>query len=190
MFTSVAIVVFTGLLAFGVLFLIWRAASVYFKFRGSRVVTCPKTAEAAGVEVNAKRAAISGAVGIPALQLNSCSRWPENQDCGQDCVAQIEASPEGCLVRTILTSWYEGKSCVYCGTLLGKIDWLKHKPALMSPDHITFEWKEIGAERVSEVLATHMPVCWSCHVTATFRRRYPDLVVDRPWKPGESHRSS
>jgi hypothetical protein len=31
MFTSVAIVVFTGVLAFVVLFLIWRAASVYFK---------------------------------------------------------------------------------------------------------------------------------------------------------------
>jgi hypothetical protein len=61
MFISVAILVFTGVLAFGALFLIWRAASVYFKFRGTRLVACPKTGEAAGVEVNAKRAAISGA---------------------------------------------------------------------------------------------------------------------------------
>jgi hypothetical protein len=190
MFTSVAIVVFTGLLAFGVLFLIWRAASVYFKFRGSRVVTCPKTAEAAGVEVNAKRAAISGAVGIPALQLNSCSRWPENQDCGQGCLAEIEGSPESCLVRTILTRWYEKKSCVYCGTPLGRIDWLKHKPALMNPERVTFEWREIQAEKIPEVLATHTPVCWNCHIAETFRCRYPRLVVDRPWKPGESHRSS
>ena len=183
---------FTGVLAFGVLlFAIWRAASVYFKFRGPRLVRCPESAETAGVEVevDAKRAAISGVVGIPALRVNSCSRWPERRDCGQDCIAQIESSPEDCLVRTILTRWYEKKSCVYCGTPLGKIDWLGHKPVLMNPDRITFEWQEIRAEKIPEMLATHMPVCWNCHIVETFRRQYPHLVVDRPWKPGESHRS-
>lgn len=184
-----ALYLVAAVLTIVILLVAWRYAQAYCKFRGVRLVTCPETAKPTAVEVDAKHAVLGG-IGNLDLRLKSCSRWPERQDCGQDCVAQIEASPEGCLVRTILTSWYEGKSCVYCGTLLGKIDWLKHKPALMSPDHITFEWKEIGAERVPEVLATHMPVCWSCHVIATFRRRYPDLVVDRPWKPGESHRSS
>lgn len=179
----------TAALAFGLLFFIWRAASVYFKFRGARLVSCPETAQPAGVEVDAKHAAMSGIIGIPALQLKSCSRWPEREGCGQDCVAQIEASPEGCLVRTILMRWYEKKSCVYCGTPLEKVDWLGHKPALSSPEHITFEWREIRAEKIPEVLATHMPVCWNCHIAETFRRQYPDLVLDRPWKPGEGLRS-
>ncbi|HET8563896.1 MAG TPA: hypothetical protein VFM35_08505, partial [Candidatus Binatia bacterium] len=100
-----------------------------------------------------------------------------------------EASPEGCLVRTILTRWYENKSCVYCETPLEKIDWLKHKPALVSPEHVTLEWKEIRAERIPDVLAAYRPVCWNCHIAKTFRRQYPDLVIDRPWKPGEGLRS-
>ena len=76
-----------------------------------------------------------------------------------------------------------------CGEI-SEIDWLDHKPALMSPERVTLEWNEIPAEKVPAVLQTHMPVCWDCHIAETFRRRYPGLVVDRSWKPKESHRSS
>jgi hypothetical protein len=29
------------------------------------------------------------------------------------------------------------------------------------------------------LFSTHKPVCWSCHVTQTFRREFPELVVYR-----------
>jgi len=30
--------------------------------------------------------------------------------------------------------------------------------------------------------------CWNCHIAETFRRRFPDLVVDRPWSPQSGDR--
>jgi hypothetical protein len=29
-------------------------------------------------------------------------------------------------------------------------------------------------------LGRHWPVCWSCHMSETFRRAHPELVVERP----------
>jgi hypothetical protein len=71
---------------------------------------------------------------------------------------------------------------VLCGKPLEEIDWLEHKPALMSPEQKTVEWHEVRAEKLPEVLSTHLPVCWNCHIAETFRREFPELVVDRPWK--------
>jgi hypothetical protein len=166
----------------------WSAARTYFKFRGKRLVTCPETSEPAGVEVDATHAAFTAATGERSLRLKDCNRWPEKQDCGQQCLAQIEAAPEGCLVRTILTKWYEGKKCVVCGKAFGEINWLDHKPALLSPERLTLDWSEVPPEQIPKVLAGHMPVCWNCHIAERFRHQHPELVVDRSWGAGQSHR--
>jgi hypothetical protein len=188
---TLIIYLLAAIVVLGVFFLLLSsAAAVYLKFRGTRLVTCPETKEPAAVEVDAKYAAITAPTGERGLRLKDCSRWPESQDCGQQCLGQIVSAPEDCLVRNILTKWYEGRTCVFCGKALGEIDWLDHKPALMSPERVTREWNEIPAEKVPVVLQTHMPVCWDCHVAETFRRRYPERFVDRPWKLRESHRSS
>jgi hypothetical protein len=148
----------------------------FTKYRGARVVTCPETNKPAGVEVDAVSAALS-----KGLQLKECSRWPERQDCGQGCLKQIEAAPEDCLVRNMLTKWYAGKKCAFCGRPLEDLDWAEHSPALMAPDKRTLKWREVAPEQVPEALATHLPVCWNCHIAATFRREHPDLVTERPW---------
>ena len=168
---------------------VWIAGRAYFRFRGTRLVTCPETGKAAAVELDVRYAAFTAPLGKPDLQLKDCSRWPERQACGQRCLGQIESAPKDCLVRTILTKWYEDKACIFCGKALGEINWLDHKPALMSPERVTLDWDEIPGEKVPEVLTTHMAVCWDCHIAERFRRRYPELVVDRPWRPGESQRS-
>lgn len=151
----------------------------YLEFRGASIVRCPETNDFVAVEVNAGRAAVSRVFGQPNLRLSDCSRWPERRNCGQECLEQIESSPADCLVRAILAKWYAGKSCVYCGKLLGEINWLEHKPSLRSPEGQTVEWREVPAEKLPQVLATHLPVCWNCHIAARFRRLHPDLVVDR-----------
>ena len=187
---TLIIYLIAAIVVLGVFFLLLSsAAAVYLKFRGTRLVSCPETKEPAAVEVDAKYAAFTAPTG-ERLRLKDCSRWPESQDCGQHCLGQIVLAPEDCLVRNILMKWYEGRNCVFCGKTLGEIDWLHHKPALMSRERVTLEWNEIPAEKVPAVLQTHMPVCWDCHIAKTFRRSYPGLVVDRPWKPRESHRSS
>ena len=168
-----------------VLWALYPALSVLFrayrKFRGTRVVTCPETKAPAAVEMDATHAALSVVLsGRADLRLSDCSRWPERHNCGQECLRQIEESPEDCLVRTMLARWYQGKSCVHCGKPLGEINWLEYKPALMSPEHRTLEWRDILAETLPQVLATHLPVCWNCHIAQTFRRQHLDLFVERP----------
>ena len=156
-----------------------QAAGNYLKYRGKRVITCPETRKAVGVEVDAAYAAITGGIGNTDLRLKSCSRWPERQDCAQPCLLQVRLAPEDCLLRNILIDWYADKHCVSCGRQFGEIHLYDHKPALLSPEGKTFEWREIAAERVNDVLATHSPVCWDCHILQTFCREHPDMAVDR-----------
>jgi len=180
---STAIYVVLAIVALGLLYIGIRVVGgTYLKFRGKRVITCPETSQPAGVDVAAGRAALSAALGKPAVQLRDCSRWPERQNCGQECLQQLEAAPEDCLVRTILTRWYQEKSCIYCGKALGEIDWIEQRPCLLSPAGKTIEWREVPAEEVPRALETHKPVCWNCHIAETFRREHPDLVTERNWK--------
>jgi hypothetical protein len=37
----------------------------------------------------------------------------------------------------------------------------------------------VPAETVPEVLQTHQPVCWNCHVVNRLMTQHPELVVDR-----------
>jgi hypothetical protein len=67
---------------------------VYFRFRGTRVVTCPETHQAAVVEVAARSMGMQAILDKdPCLRLRECSRWPMRGGCGQDCLRQIEARP-------------------------------------------------------------------------------------------------
>jgi len=153
----------------------------YFKLRGKRLVTCPETRRPAAVELDALKAARESFFTSPYLRLSDCSRWPEREGCGQECLRQIEVAPDECLVRNFVSRWYEGKKCAYCGRLIRELDWLGHKPALMSPEKRTVYWDSIPAEKLSEVFAEYQPVCWDCHITETFRHEHPEKVVDRPW---------
>jgi hypothetical protein len=157
------------------------ALNLYRKFRGQRVVTCPETCAPAGVELNAARATVSELFGVARLRLESCSRWPEQKDCDQWCLEQIESAPEGCLVRTMLARFYEGSSCVVCGTPIGDIHWFDRRPALVSPDGALREWSEITPEEIPAVLATHERLCWNCSLAESFRARFPERVLDDPW---------
>lgn len=165
-----------------IVFLALTVGRAYRRFRGTRLVECPENHQVVAVEVDAARAAAGAAVGKIELKLSECTRWPERAGCGQECLRQIEASPEGCLVRTIVTDWYNGKSCVICGIPLDNIDWYERRPALMGPDHRTVQWPDVQPERLPDVLRDHQPLCWNCHIAESFRQQHPELVVDNPWK--------
>lgn len=156
-----------------------RVAGSYLRYRGKRLITCPETRKPAAVEVDAGHAARTAIANYPELRLKTCSRWPEREDCGQECLLQVELSPEDCLVRNILISWYTGKRCVSCGKQFGEIHWSDHKPALLNPGGYTVGWNDVTAEKVPDVLATHSPVCWDCHITESFCRQHPEMIVDR-----------
>lgn len=175
-----------ALLGVGVVLLALRLVKVactYFELRGKRLVTCPETKAAAAVDLDAVRAAEQSVWGQPHLRLSECSRWPERQGCGQECLSQIEAAPEDCLVRNIVSKWYSGKACAYCGKSIEGIDWLGgQRPALADADRKTLQWDQIRPEQLPELLSKCLAVCWNCYITETFRREHPELVVERPWR--------
>ena len=162
--------------------MIFIAVRAYLRYRGTRLITCPETKRPAAVRVDKGHAAATTAAGEPELRLESCTRWPEREHCGQECISQIEAAPEACLVRNILVRWYDGASCALCGQAI-KIHWGDNKPALLTPDRKTIEWDEIRPEALPSLLATHGRVCWSCQVANTFHDRFPDRVTERKAHP-------
>jgi hypothetical protein len=154
-----------------------------YGLRGARLVACPETGRTVAVDLDLKYSALHSMLGRPHFRLRDCSRWPERAGCGQMCLGDLEAAPHDCLARTIVAKWYEGKSCAYCGHAFGEIHWHDHAPAVRGADHITRQWKDVPPETLPEVMATCKPVCWNCHIAETFRREFPDLVVDRPPRP-------
>lgn len=151
----------------------------YFDYRGKRLITCPETQKTAAVDVAAGEAALGAFLREPTLRLKECSRWPERQGCGQDCLQQIESDSENCLVWSIVSKWYEGKKCVFCHKLIGPLHHMDHAPALLGPDFKTTEWKDLRPEELPEVFPRYQPVCWNCHVAESFRRLHPELVTTR-----------
>lgn len=175
-----------GVLVLAVALFVLRAVPgvrAYFKFRGKRLVTCPETKAPEAVNVAAAEAALGVFFNEPTIHLNQCSRWPERQGCGQDCLQQIEADSQNCLVWNIVSKWYEGKSCVFCHKPIKPLQHVDHAPALLGSDFRTTEWKDISPEKLPEVFSTYQPVCWDCHVAETFRRLHPELVTDRAPEP-------
>src|SRR5579872_1183780 len=161
----------------------WRFSRIWSRYLGRMVITCPENQRPAGVSVDARHALATGLGGAPELRLAECSRWPERADCGQQCLSQIAEAPADCLVRSILTRWYEDKSCAWCGLSIGDIHIGDRKPALLKPDQTSVEWKDIPADRLQETLATALPLCFGCHMANTIVRSRPELVIDRKRPP-------
>ena len=170
------ILVLLGVLSFFVVV----AARAYFRYRGVRVVTCPETRAPAAVSVDAGHAALSAAWDHTELRLDQCSRWPERGMCDQPCLKQIAAAPEDCLLRSILTRWFLGKTCVFCEKPIPPIHPHAQQPALRHPDGHTFDFTALPAEQLVTRLNEFEAVCFDCHIAEQFRREYPDQVVERP----------
>ena len=157
----------------------WRLGWSWWKYRGKRVIICPENIRPAGVVVDAGRASATALGGSPELRLSSCSRWPERAGCGQECLAQIHAAPEDCLMRNIVARWFAGKKCVNCGQSFGEISWAGSPPALLGADKKSVEWRQVPADRIFEVMEASLPVCFACHTAITMVREHPELVIDR-----------
>jgi len=172
------------LLTFGgaILYAAARATYVYYHWRGDRLVVCPETRDYAAVVVDAKHAATTAFTGKPALHLADCHRWAERERCAEPCLAQIVESADGCLVRTYVDNFYRGKTCAICRKPFLDVGWTEHLPAAIDDNGNTVTWDKVAVQQLPKFLTSHMPVCWDCHVAATFRREHNSLVTDRPWQ--------
>jgi hypothetical protein len=184
--TVTVLTIVIAVLVLAVALFVFRAipgVQAYFRFRGKRLVTCPETQVAAAVAVAAGEAGLGAFVNEPTLRLQECSRWPERENCGQECLSQVEADPQNCLVWNMVAKWYEGKRCAFCQKPIGPLNHLDHAPALLGPDFKSSEWRDLAPQDLPRVFSTHQPVCWNCHVAETFRRLHPRLVTDRSYEP-------
>jgi hypothetical protein len=125
---------------------------MYWNYRRTSVVVCPETRKPEAVRVNAKRAALDTLKGAEVkLRFEQCSRWPEQQNCGQVCVSQIENDPELCHASAMAQQWFLDRSCVYCGRSIEKLHWHDHPPALLDIDHQTM----IGIRSPTSICRRH-----------------------------------
>lgn len=147
-------------------------------FFGVRLVTCPETGTVAAVRFS-RMQAIAAAIGGEerAPRLSHCSRWAARGPCPQACIPQATAPDT--TVGSLVARWSIGRCCAVCDKPLVDARAAGHHFSLRSPDGATIEWPDIAPERLREALASRQPVCWDCNVSETFRRRYPELVVDR-----------
>jgi hypothetical protein len=148
---------------------IWmrRIARTYGTNAGTHVITCPAAEQSVAVELGAWHAARTAAFGTPELRVDNCSLWPERRNCDQACLLEIEAEPSRSRVEAILEDWSLGKKCVCCQSLLTAMRPGHHPPCLMSPEGRIYEWHEVPAQTLPQVLNTWGPVCWNCLMAET-----------------------
>jgi len=93
---TVTVLITVAVVALAIGLFVFRAIPgirAFVDYRGKRLVTCPETHKSEAVDVAAAEAAIGAFLSEPTIRLVECSRWPERQDCGQECLQQLEADP-------------------------------------------------------------------------------------------------
>jgi len=125
-----------------------------------RTVTCPETNAPCELEVDGKHAVLSILEGHRELRVKSCDRWPEKQDCGQECTLQIEPSPA--ILAKVFSQWYDGKSCARCFNPLGREDWDHGHVAVLAAGQLV-ELREVPLEKLPQALVGCQPLCIACH---------------------------
>lgn len=168
--------------ALALLYLAARALYTYAHWRGMRLVVCPETRDYAAVTIDAKSAALKSLEGKAFLRLEDCHRWRERERCAEPCLNQIIESADGCLVRTYVDRFYRGRRCALCNKPFLDVGWTEHLPAAIDDDGKTVTWDKVPVPALPKFLTTHSPICWDCHMAATFRREHPGMITDRDWQ--------
>jgi hypothetical protein len=147
----------------------------YFRNRGRRTVVCPETHEPVTVEVDNKYAFKTALRGEEHERLHSCSRWPEKGDCGQECLAQVNPSPEN--LERLLQKWYQGKTCAICDRTLTPADWRRSRLALLNEKQKLFELRHMHLDEIPSALDKMAPLCWNCHQEERVRQAEPPRIL-------------
>ncbi len=152
----------------------------YYKNRGRRAVICPENHQPVDVEVDNKFAFRTALRGQEHTRLESCSRWPQMHECGQECLAQIDPTPEN--IERILRKLCEGKACGMCGRLLIPSDWRRGRLALLDENFKLVEMRNIEMEELQLAVESMRPLCWNCHQDEKQRQARPHRILkgERP----------
>jgi hypothetical protein len=79
-----------AILAVAALYVVFPVARhAYRRRREPQLLTCPETQEPAAVFVDARRAALTAALGKERLRVANCSLWPARRGCAQSCLKHL-----------------------------------------------------------------------------------------------------
>jgi hypothetical protein len=147
----------------------------YFRNRGRKSVVCPDNRETVTVELDSKYALSTALRGQEHERLQSCSRWPEKGDCGQECLAQVDPTPEN--LERLLQKWYQGKACAICERALTPADWRRSRLALLNEKEKLFELRHMHLDEIPSALDKMAPLCWNCHQEERARQAQPPRIL-------------
>lgn len=97
-------------------------------------------------------------------------------------------APHDHATTELLKRFFDGKDCAICKRPIPPVHRTGLKPGLLNP--ATYEahsWDEIPNVDLSTALETELPLCSTCQVAESFRRRFPDLVVERDRSVQDGH---
>jgi hypothetical protein len=143
----------------------------YLKNRGRRPVVCPDDHTRAGVEVDRKFTLHAAMHGKEQMRVKTCSHWPENGNCGQECLVQVEATPEN--IDRLLTRWFDGKPCNVCRRPLTPADWRFGRVGFLNEQSKLVELQQIDLDNFGTVAEPTRPLCWTCHQQEKQRQAQP-----------------
>ncbi|MBI4611687.1 MAG: hypothetical protein HY726_22080 [Candidatus Rokubacteria bacterium] len=84
-----------AIVAVGVVYVLLPVVvATFLQYRAKRSLRCPEMGTNAEMTVDARRAALTSAVGRPLLRVKSCSLWPERNECRQTCLGLPAEEPE------------------------------------------------------------------------------------------------
>jgi hypothetical protein len=69
--------------------LVWSVSKAYRRSSGPRLVNCPADSQPATIELDVQHAVAMHVLGNPVRKIQHCSRWPERQACGRNCLTQV-----------------------------------------------------------------------------------------------------
>ncbi len=147
----------------------------YYANRGRRSVICPGNGQRVDVELDHRYALKTAFRNHQQSRLESCTRWPEQGDCGQECLVQVDPTPEN--VERLLTKWYEGKHCAICTRRLGPSDWQRSRLAVLNQQHEIFELRQMHLDELQSALEHMHPLCWNCHQEERARQAPPARIL-------------
>jgi hypothetical protein len=138
-----------------------QALQSYYANLGRRAAVCPESGDAVDVELDRKYALRTALRGLERSRVKSCSRWPEQGGCAQECLAQVDASPEN--IERLLSKWYEDKNCAICTRALRPSDWQQSRLGALDKRHRLIEMRQLSLENLQPGLQNLRPLCWGCH---------------------------
>jgi hypothetical protein len=146
----------------------------YYKNRGRKSVKCPENGRPVDVEVDNVYAFQTSLRGLEHSRLQSCSRWPEKGDCGQECLAQVDPSPEN--LERLLSKWSDGKSCAICARAIIPGDWRQGRLGVLNQHQELFQLRDMNADDLQSTLEQTRPLCWKCHQQERTRQVVPHKI--------------